>query len=147
METSYSLSRLRMLLLAHPPLPREHPLLNVHSVKQVQIKESISRNIPNNEQVCGPNIVGRKLVIIGESSDNSCLREECHDADAIVHAASCPVGLFKDLLPALFRQAQAACPKADDCRDRLKLHIALSFFRPFICCITVNVITSCCHGQ
>ena len=42
-------------------------------------------------QICGPDIVGRKIVVVGESTDSSCLADDCHDADALLHAASCYV--------------------------------------------------------
>lgn len=42
-------------------------------------------------QICGPDILGRRMAIIGESSDSSTLAQDCQGADAIIHAASCSV--------------------------------------------------------
>ena len=44
-----------------------------------------------NWQVMGRDIEGRKVVVVGESSDSMCLASDAHDADVIVHAASCKV--------------------------------------------------------
>jgi len=39
--------------------------------------------------VMGKDIEGRKLVFVGESNDSLVLAKDAHDADVIVHAASC----------------------------------------------------------
>ena len=39
----------------------------------------------------GKDIEGRKVVVVGESSDSMCLASDAQDADVIVHAASCKV--------------------------------------------------------
>lgn len=42
-------------------------------------------------QVTGRDIEGRKVVVVGESSNSLALADDVGDADVIVHAASCKV--------------------------------------------------------